>query len=117
MGQFYWGFIRGIMMGFIRGIRLEDHPLRPAKMLAADAVGGSAGIPDSLGHKPGDTSGRAGWSPLLLLSTGHPFHASHLHRYSRCFSFSFYFLSFADTIHRAPIQSFPPAVAGTRPDR
>jgi len=57
-----WGFIRGIMMGFIRGITLEDHPLRPAKTQVTGPVGGSAGIPDSLGHKPEDTSGRAGWS-------------------------------------------------------
>src|SRR5882757_4888740 len=62
-----WGFIRGIMMGFIRGITLEDHPLRPAKTQVTDAVGGSAGIPDSLGHKPEDTSGGlAGQRPLLL---------------------------------------------------
>ena len=47
-----WGFIRGIMMGFIRGITLDDHPLRPAKTQATGPVGGSAGIPDSLGHKP-----------------------------------------------------------------
>src|SRR5882724_12885333 len=56
-----WWFIRGIMMGFIRRITLEDHPLRPAKTQVTDPVGGSAGIPDSLVHKPEDTSGRAGW--------------------------------------------------------
>src|SRR6266566_3269997 len=57
-----WGFIRGVMMGFIRGITLEDHPLRPAKTQVTDPVGGSAGIPDSLVRKPEDTSGRAGRS-------------------------------------------------------
>jgi hypothetical protein len=75
-----WRFIRGIMMGFIRGITLEDHPLRPAKTQVTDPVGGSAGIPDSLAHKPEDTSGRAGWSafapPCLphLCSVSHLFH-------------------------------------------
>ena len=58
---FRWGFIRGIRMGFIRGITLDDHPLRPAKPLLTGAVRGSAGIPDSLVHKPVDTSGRAAW--------------------------------------------------------
>jgi hypothetical protein len=61
-GHFRRWFIRGIMMGFIRGITLDDHPLRPAKMLVAGTAGGSAGIPDSLGHKPEDTSARAVWS-------------------------------------------------------
>ena len=55
---FRWGFIRGIMMGFIRGITLDDHPLRLAKPLLTGPVRGSAGIPDSLVHKPVDTSGR-----------------------------------------------------------
>ena len=55
-------------MGFIRGITLEDYPLRPAKTQVTDPVGGSAGIPDSLGHKPEDTSGRAGGQrPLILV--------------------------------------------------
>jgi hypothetical protein len=66
-GKFRRGFIRWIMMGFIRGITLEDHPLRPAKMQVTDPVGGSAGIPDSLGHKPEDTSGR-GWLASVLSS-------------------------------------------------
>ena len=63
---FRCGFMRGIMMGFIRGIRLEDHPLRPAKTLVMGAIGGSAGIPDSLVHKPVDTSGRAAWPTCRL---------------------------------------------------
>ena len=55
-------------MGFIRGITLEDHPLRPAKMLVTGTAGGSAGIPDSLAHKPVDTSGRAASSHASLLA-------------------------------------------------
>src|SRR5947208_6136879 len=50
------------MLGFIRGIPLERHPLRPAKTQVTDTAGGSASIPDSLVHKPVDTSGRAAWS-------------------------------------------------------
>lgn len=56
-GGFRWGFTRGIILGINRGFTLEDHPLPAAKMLVTGAAGGSAGIPDSLGHKPGDTSG------------------------------------------------------------
>src|SRR5215471_8931496 len=74
---FRWGFIRGIMMGFIGGIRLEDHPLRPAKILVMAAFGGSAGIPDSLVHKPVDTSGRAGWSSLPCRLLSRLVHVSH----------------------------------------
>jgi hypothetical protein len=47
-------------LGFIWGIRLERHPLRLVKPLLTGAVGGSAGIPDSLVHKPVDTSGVSG---------------------------------------------------------
>ena len=83
---FRWGFIRGIMMGFIRGIRLEDHPLRPAKTLVMGTIGGSAGVPDSLVHKPVDTSGRAGWSSLPCWPLGHVVHVSHLYP---CSPFSF----------------------------
>lgn len=50
------------------GFTLEDHPLRIPKLLLIGAVGGSAGIPDSLGHKPVDTSGRAAWLPSFLFS-------------------------------------------------
>ena len=56
-----WGFTRGIRVGFIPGITLDDHPLQLTKSLLREAVGGSAGIPDSLGHKPVDTSGRPRW--------------------------------------------------------
>lgn len=59
-GHFRWGFIRGITLGIRLGILLERHPLRPAKTRVRGPVGGSAGIPDSLGHKPVNTSGRAG---------------------------------------------------------
>ena len=75
---FRWGFMRGIMMGFMRGIRLEDHPLRLAKTLVMGAIGGSAGIPDSLVHKPVDTSGRAGWSSRPCWPLGHLVHVFHL---------------------------------------
>ena len=79
---FRWGFIRGIMMGFIRGFRLEDHPLRPAKTLVMRTIGGSAGIPDSLAHKPVDTSGRTGWSSPPCRPPDHPFYPSYPHSYS-----------------------------------
>jgi hypothetical protein len=55
--EFRRGFTWGIMMGFMRGITLEDHPLHPAKPLLRWPARGSAGVPDSLGHKPEDTSG------------------------------------------------------------
>ncbi len=59
-GGFRWGFIWGITLGIRLGILLERHPLRPGKALVSGHVGGSAGIPDSLVHKPVNTSGRAG---------------------------------------------------------
>lgn len=34
------------------GILLERHPLRHAKALLMGGLGGSAGVPDSLVHKP-----------------------------------------------------------------
>lgn len=68
---FRWGFIRGIRMGFIRGITLDDHPLRPPKPLLTGAVRGSAGIPDSLVHKPVDTSGRATWPAVPFACLAH----------------------------------------------
>jgi hypothetical protein len=61
-------------MGFIRGVTLDDHPLRLRESLLTGAARGSAGIPDSLGHKPVDTSGAGvwpaacSWLPRLLLS-------------------------------------------------
>ncbi|CRK55179.1 hypothetical protein [Alloactinosynnema sp. L-07] len=55
-----WGFTRGITLGIRLGILLERHPLRAAKTPVRGPVGGSAGIPDSLGHKPVNTSGRTG---------------------------------------------------------
>ena len=59
-GPFRCGCTPGITWGIRLGIPLERHPLRAAKTLAAGGVGGSAGVPDSLGHKPVNTSGRAG---------------------------------------------------------
>lgn len=44
-------------MGFIRGIRLDDHPVRASKLQLTRGARGSAGVPDSLGHKQGVTSG------------------------------------------------------------
>jgi hypothetical protein len=84
-----WGFIRGIMMGFIRGITLEDHPLRPAKTQVTNPARGSAGIPDSLGHKPEDTSGRASWSTSSHPCLPHLRFLSHLVHTSPS---SFYYL-------------------------
>ena len=77
------------MMGFIRGITLEDHPQRPAKAQVTSAVEGSAGIPDSLVHKPVDTSGRAGWPALSSLICSHLLAISHLHPYSLSLLFCF----------------------------
>lgn len=57
------GCIRGIRMGFIRGITLDDHPVRVGKPQLIGGAWGSAGVPDSLGHKQGVTSG--GWCGLL----------------------------------------------------
>jgi hypothetical protein len=94
------------MLGFIWGIMLEDHPLRPAKMLVMDAAGGSAGIPDSLVHKPVDTSGRAGWSLLPLLTRGQPSFISHLHLYSP--SLFSYFISYSSLmLFLAPRPTIP----------
>lgn len=47
-------------MGIRLGILLERHPLRAAKTPVRGPIGGSAGIPDSLGRKPVNTSGRTG---------------------------------------------------------
>ncbi len=69
-GRFRWGFIRGILLGIRLGILLERHPLRPVKTPVSGCVGGSAGIPDSLGHKPVDTSGRTGGRLPALSAPG-----------------------------------------------
>ena len=63
------GFTRRITWGINRGYRLERHPQRSAESQDRPAAKGSAGIPDSLGHKRTLTS--AGWddqipTPLLL---------------------------------------------------
>lgn len=58
-GDFRWGFTWGITLGIRLGILLERHPLRRAKTPVSGPTGGSAGIPDSLAHKPVNTSGRA----------------------------------------------------------
>lgn len=58
-------------MGFIRGITLEGHPRRLAKPLLTGAARGSVGIPDSLVHKPVDTSGRTAWPVPVPLRRGH----------------------------------------------
>lgn len=102
-------------MGFIRGITLEDHPLRPAKMLVTGTAGGSAGVPDSLGHKPVDTSGRTAWSA--------PSHASLLVFLSSLTFprplFSLYYLFFILPFIVTLLQSLPVqcTVAGARPGR
>jgi hypothetical protein len=59
-GHFRWGITVGITLGIRVGILLERHPLRAAKAPVRGPAGGSAGIPDSLGHKPVNTSGRGG---------------------------------------------------------
>lgn len=71
-------------MGFIRGITLDDHPLRLPESLLTGAVRGSAGIPDSLVHKPVDTSGRAAWSTCRLLWSGCLFFLSRLNDLFHC---------------------------------
>jgi hypothetical protein len=75
----HWGFTRGITMGFIRGITLDDHPLSLPESLLTGAARGSGGIPDSLGHKPVDTSGRAAWPTCRPVgAAGGVFILSHL---------------------------------------
>jgi hypothetical protein len=59
-GHFRRGFTWGITLGIRLGILLERHPISPAKTPVSGPVGGSAGIPDSPGHKPVKTSGPAG---------------------------------------------------------
>ena len=54
-------------MGIRLGILLERHPLRPVKTPVRGAVGGSAGVPDSLVHKPENTSGRLDGRLRILL--------------------------------------------------
>lgn len=109
-GAFRWGFIRGVMTGFIRGIRLEDHPLRPAEMLVIHAAGGSAGIPDSPARKPVDTSGRAGRSMSPLLLRDDPLPASHFHYYPP--SLFFYFIYC--TLMSLPAPRITISVSGSR---
>lgn len=58
-GDFHWGFTWGITLWVRSGILLERHLLRQAKMPVSGPVRGSAGSPDSLVHKPVNTSGRA----------------------------------------------------------
>lgn len=67
-GYVRWGCIRGITLGINRGCTLEDHPQHTTKPQVTDTEQGSGGVPDSLDHKPVDTSGRAGRSccPCLL---------------------------------------------------
>jgi hypothetical protein len=57
-GDFRCGCIRRITWGINRGYRLERHPRQSAQPLDGPAVRGSAGLPDSLGHKRDITSGR-----------------------------------------------------------
>src|SRR5689334_14288862 len=69
------------MMGFIRGVRLEDRLIQPGKTPLAPAARGSAGIPDSLARKPVDTSGRAAWSPFPPSTLGRPVIPPHVRRH------------------------------------
>jgi hypothetical protein len=61
----------GVQTGDQDGVPTGDHVrgahLRPAKRQVTGGVGGSAGIPDSLGGKPEDTSGRWAGQYLLVL--------------------------------------------------
>ena len=57
-GDFRWGCIRRITWWINRGYRLDRHPRQSAQPLDGPAVRGSAGLPDSLGHKRDITSGR-----------------------------------------------------------
>lgn len=69
-GGFVQGFVRGFDWGLGRGFVLEDHPDHWTKSQEAPGTGGSAGIPDSLGHKPACTSGAVAWSsgPVTVVS-------------------------------------------------
>jgi len=60
----------GINLGFIPGYLLERYPLHPTKPLHRPNVRGSAGIPDSLAHKPVDTSGRTERSGSVIIRVG-----------------------------------------------
>lgn len=57
-GDFRWGCIRRITWWINRGYRLERHPRQSGQLLDGPSVRGSAGLPDSLGHKRDITSGR-----------------------------------------------------------
>src|SRR5262245_54702862 len=63
---FVQGFVRGVDWGLGRGFVLEDHPGHWTKCQEAPGTRGSAGIPDSLGHKPACTSGAVVWSGGLV---------------------------------------------------
>jgi hypothetical protein len=112
-GCFRWGFTRGIMMGFIRGITLDDHPLRPAKPLLTWAVRGSAGIPDSLVHKPVDTSGRAAGPAFPFARLAHLTIAAYLLRSSSS-SFSYYVAHPSFSFCRPALSSRPRGIVTVR---
>jgi hypothetical protein len=69
-GDVFWGINLGINLGFIPGYLLERYPLHPTKPLHRPNVRGFAGIPDSLAHKPVDTSGRAARSGSVIILVG-----------------------------------------------
>lgn len=94
-GYVQWGFMWRITPGIRLGILLEPHPLWSAKLQVGRPVGGSAGIPDSLGHKSVNTSG--GWwldfdpvapgaLPVILIA-GHP--SSIISDDLHCYSFDY----------------------------
>jgi len=66
----------GIILGINRGFTLEDHPQHLTKPPLIGTAAGSAGIPDSLGHKPVETSGGPDGQDPTLLSTSLPPHFS-----------------------------------------
>jgi hypothetical protein len=73
-GYVRWGFTWRITSAIRLGVLLEPHPLRSAKALLKGSVWGSAGIPDSLGHKLVNTSG--GRSPSVdLVQVRSPSHS------------------------------------------
>ena len=69
-GAAHWGINLGINLGFIPGYLLERYPLHPTKPLHRPYVRGSAGIPDSVAHKPVDTSGRTARSGSVIIRVG-----------------------------------------------
>lgn len=77
-----WGCQPGVRWGIRTGYRIKRHPQTSPKPQDNRSAGGSAGIPDSLGHKRVDTSGPASRPASVPLWGGHAPFCSHLRRNS-----------------------------------